>query len=31
VISLKILNELKPEVIINTAAYVKVDDAEVDT
>ena len=27
---MKILNELKPEVIINTAAYVKVDDAEVD-
>ncbi|MGB7533066.1 MAG: NAD(P)-dependent oxidoreductase [Halobacteriota archaeon] len=28
--SLKILNELKPEVIINTAAYVRVDDAEVE-
>ena len=28
--SLKILNELKPEVIINTASYVRVDDAEVE-
>ena len=28
--SLKILNELRPEVIINTAAYVRVDDAEVE-
>jgi len=28
--SVKILNELKPEVIINTAAYVRVDDAEVE-
>ena len=28
--SLKILNELEPEVIINTAAYVRVDDAEVE-
>ena len=28
--SLKILNELKPEVVINTAAYVRVDDAEVE-
>ena len=28
--SLKILNELKPEVIINTSAYVRVDDAEVE-
>lgn len=27
--SLKILKEIKPEVIINTAAYVRVDDAEV--
>ncbi|MBE9594075.1 MAG: sugar nucleotide-binding protein, partial [Proteobacteria bacterium] len=27
---LGILNELKPEVIINTAAYVRVDDAEVE-
>ena len=29
-ISVKILKELKPEVIINTAAYVRVDDAEID-
>jgi len=28
--SLNILNELKPDVIINTAAYVRVDDAEVE-
>jgi dTDP-4-dehydrorhamnose reductase len=28
--SVKILNELKPDVIINTAAYVRVDDAEVE-
>jgi dTDP-4-dehydrorhamnose reductase len=28
--SLKILNELKPDVVINTAAYVRVDDAEVE-
>jgi len=28
--SFKILNELEPEVIINTAAYVRVDDAEVE-
>ena len=28
--SLKILKELKPDVIINTAAYVRVDDAEVE-
>jgi dTDP-4-dehydrorhamnose reductase len=28
--SVKILNEFKPEVIINTAAYVRVDDAEVE-
>ena len=28
--SLKILNELKPEVVINTAAYVRVDDAEIE-
>jgi len=28
--SLKILDELEPEVIINTAAYVRVDDAEVE-
>jgi dTDP-4-dehydrorhamnose reductase len=28
--SLKILNELRPEVVINTAAYVRVDDAEVE-
>ena len=28
--SMKILNELMPEVIINTAAYVRVDDAEVE-
>ena len=28
--SVKILNELKPEVVINTAAYVRVDDAEVE-
>jgi len=28
--SLKILNELMPEVVINTAAYVRVDDAEVE-
>lgn len=28
--SLKILNELRPKVVINTAAYVRVDDAEVE-
>jgi len=28
--SLKVLNKLKPEVVINTAAYVRVDDAEVE-
>ena len=28
--SVKILNELRPDVIINTAAYVRVDDAEVE-
>ena len=28
--SLKILNELKPEVVINTASYIRVDDAEVE-
>ncbi|MCK4734609.1 MAG: dTDP-4-dehydrorhamnose reductase [Methanophagales archaeon] len=28
--NMKILNELEPEVIINTAAYVRVDDAEVE-
>ncbi len=28
--SLRILNELKPEVIINTASYVRVDDAEIE-
>lgn len=28
--SLKILNELKPDVVINTAAYVRVDDAEIE-
>ena len=28
--SVKILNELRPEVVINTAAYVRVDDAEVE-
>ena len=28
--SVKILNELRPDVVINTAAYVRVDDAEVE-